>query len=86
MSNNAVEIEVTRYECGLILKYGLPFPDQADLFRVTGKVDQWHRISIDRFWLEQIVGELSWSMRKTRGESRQMELYHLCEMLDGHLR
>ena len=86
MSNNAVEIEVTGYECGLILKYGLPFPDQADLFRVTGKADQFHRISIDRNRLELIVGNLSWSMGKTRSESRQMELYHLCEMLDGHLR
>ena len=86
MSNETVEIEISGREAKLILKYGYPFPEQEVLFeRVSGKAG-WHTISIDKYWLELIVGDLCRSIKEVKSYPLIEELDALCDSLEGSLK
>ena len=80
--SDSVEIEITGREASLILKYGYPFPDQAAYFeRVAGKKG-YHQVTIGKFWLETIVGDLCRSLKEVRSSALQEELDSVCDSLE----
>lgn len=84
MSDNSgdVEVEITGREASLILKYGYPFPDQAAVLETAAGKGGYHQVTIGRFWLEVIVGDLCRSIREARSRSLQVELDSLCDVLE----
>ena len=48
MSNN-VEIEISGREAWLILKYGYPFPEQAELFKPIAKEKGYYSVKAN-YW------------------------------------
>lgn len=83
MARNDVEIESSGREATLILQYGYPFPDQVPAFEAVAETAGFHRVVIDRFWLEALVGDLSRSTREVRNPALQEELDSLCVTLEG---
>ncbi|GLS26413.1 hypothetical protein [Marinibactrum halimedae] len=81
MSEN-IEIEITGREAKLILKYGYPFPDQAEIFHPISGKSGFHVVNVDRYWLEMIVVDLCRSIREVKSESLQEELNSLCNNLE----
>mgnify|MGYP007011840777 CR=1 FL=1 len=81
-----VEVEISGREASLILRYGYPFPDQATAFEAVAGKAGFHRLMIERFWLEALVGDLSRSIKEVRGAAFQEELDSLCDTLETAMR
>ncbi len=78
----AIEIELLPEERELLLKYGSPFPDaQAQLEKLTSSPHV-EILTISRFYLNQLIGDLCYSINKrTKGEI-QRALAELCDRLE----
>ncbi|WP_152659009.1 hypothetical protein [Arsukibacterium sp. MJ3] len=85
MSEN-IEVEITGREAKLILKYGYPFPDQEKIFLPISGKSGLHLLHIDKYWLENIVGDLCRSIREVKSESLQEELDSLCDNLESSIK
>ena len=79
---DAIEIELLPEERELLLQYGYPFPDaKSQLERCASSPDV-EILTISRFYLNQMIGDLSYSINKrTKGEIRS-GLIHLCDRLE----
>ena len=66
----------------MLLQYGYPFPDaKSQLERCASNPDV-EILTISRFYLNQMIGDLSYSINKrTQGEI-QSALIHLCDCLE----
>jgi hypothetical protein len=77
-----IKIELLPEEQELLLKYGYPFePEKEQLkkFLARGEIGT---LSISPFYLEQMIGDLCYSINKrTRGRI-QNELVELCDRLE----
>ena len=85
--SNDVEIEISGREAWLILEYGYPFPEQAELFNPISKERGYYSVKVDRYWLEMILEDLCRSYREVKSASLQDELEALCDTLEvsvGH--
>jgi hypothetical protein len=83
MATEAIEIEISGREAKLILKYGYPFPDEAKLFQPFSGKAGYHTISIDKYWLEIIIGDLCRSIKEVKSHSLIDELDELCDVLES---
>ena len=81
-----IEIEITGREARLVMKYGYLFAEQAAAFEAVAGKAGYHRLVIEKFWLEMVVGDLVYSMKKTRSLSLQEELDALCGILENAMR
>lgn len=83
MDRDTIEIELLPAERALLLKYGYPFPDarsQLEAVATSGDVEV---LTISRFYLQQLIGDLCYSINKrTRGRI-QRELVELCDRLEA---
>lgn len=84
--SGGVEIEISGREASLILRYGYPFPDQVPVFEAVANKAGFHRLMIDSFWLEILVGDLSRSIKEIRSAALQEELDSLCVTLENAMR
>lgn len=84
--SGGVEIEISEREASLILRYGYPFPDQVPAFAAVAGKAGFHRLMIDNFWLEMLVGDLSRSTQEVRSAALQEELDSLCVTLETAMR
>lgn len=82
MTKEVIEIELDSREARLVLKYGYPFPEQEKLFEAVKNKSGYHKIKIDKYWLELIVGDLCRSIREVKSDALQEELDALCGHLD----
>ena len=80
--SNDVEIEITGREAKLILKYGYPFEEQAEIFKPISGKSEYHVVKINKYWLELILGDLCRSIREVKSLSLQEELDCLCDNLE----
>lgn len=80
--SESIEIEITGREAGLILRYGYPFPEEAAYFEKVAGMSGYHQVTIERFWLETIIGDLCRSVKKVRSIPLQEELNSLCDSLE----
>jgi len=81
-----VEIEITGREASLVLEYGYPFPDHATAFEKVAGKKGYHRITIETFWLEIIVGDLCSSIKQVRSMRLKEDLNALCDFLELAMR
>ena len=73
----AIEIELLPEERELLLEYGYPFADAKAQLKQYASSSDIEVLTISRFYLNQMIGDLSYSINKrTKGEI-QSALIHL---------
>lgn len=82
MPTEEIVVQISGREAYLILEYGYPFPEQAELLKPVSNQNGWHEVSIGQYWLEQIVGDLSKSVKELEDADLQQELDGLCCSLE----
>ena len=82
MSTDTINFEISGREAKLILKYGYPFPDQAELIKPFADKAGYHTIAIGKYWLEIIIGDLCRSIKEVKSRSLIDELDELCDALE----
>ena len=82
VDGNAIEIELLPEERELLLQYGYPFRDAQSQLERCASSPGVEILTISRFYLNQMTGDLSYSINKrTKGEI-QSALIHLCDRLE----
>lgn len=83
MANRSmIKIKLLPEEQMLLLKYGYPFPPQKEQLQALVARGEIGAISISPFYLDKMIGDLSYSINKrTRGRVQQ-QLIDLCERLE----
>ena len=82
MTNEAVPFDLTPREIELILKYGCPFPQEAELLRKCTAKTGWHAVRIDPYYLSMWTADLIRSAKALRSRSLLDELDALCSVLE----
>jgi hypothetical protein len=86
VDDDVIEIELLPEERGLIIEYGYPFPDaHAQLEAVASSPDV-EILTISSFYLNQLIGDLCYSINKRTKGRIQRALLELCERLEFALR
>lgn len=81
-NRSMIEIELLPEEQLLLLNYGYPFPPQREQLRALVARGEIGTISISPFYLDKLIGDLSYSINKrTRGRVQQ-QLFDLCDRLE----
>jgi hypothetical protein len=80
--DDAIEIELLPEERELLLKYGYPFQDaKAQLLKYASSSDV-EILTITPFYLNQMIGDLSYSINKRTKGKIQRSLLDLCDRLE----
>lgn len=75
-------LTLTARERKLIAKYGYPFPEAQSQLEAFAKSRKDEVIVIAPYYLEVMLGDLVYSMRKTRSTALCEELDALCKSLE----
>ncbi len=67
---------------GLLLKYGYPDPDDAEMLRASKVQNGVHVAHIDSFWLSMWIADIVRSAKKIRSQGLLEELDALCDVLE----
>ncbi len=78
----ALEIELLREERELLLKYGYPFNDARTQLEAAASSSDVEVLIISRFYLNQLIGDLSYSVNKRTKGKTQHDLNELCDRLE----
>ncbi len=78
----AIEIELLPEERELLLKYGYPFQAARSQLEACSASPDVEVLTISRFYLNQLIGDLSYSINKRTKGRIQRELIELCERLE----
>jgi hypothetical protein len=78
-------VEITPRELRLLLKYGYPFPEQEDTLRNSRAVGGYHRVRVDAYWIDLMIGDLERSAKEIRSRGLIEELDGLCCALETAL-
>lgn len=78
-----IEIELLPRERQLILEYGYPFKDEKDQLVAVATSDNPEVLVISEFYLNQMIGDLSYSINKRTKGRIQKELFELCDRLES---
>ena len=78
----AVEIELRTEERELLIKYGYPFPDAKAQLEQCASSPDIEILTISRFYLNQMIGDLSYSINERTKGSIQRALIDLCDRLE----
>ncbi len=78
----AIEIELLPEERELLLEYGYPFPDAKAQLEEHASSDDVAVLTISRFYLHQMTGDLSYSINKRAKGGIQRDLIELCDRLE----
>ena len=78
----AIEIELLPEERKLLLEYGYPFPDAKTQLQEHASSDDIEVLTISRFYLNQMIGDLSYSINKRTKGGIQRDLLELCDRLE----
>ena len=79
---DAIEIELLPEERELLLQYGYPFPDAKAQLERSASSPEVEILTISRFYLNQMVGDLSYSINKRTKGKIQRALIELCDRLE----
>ena len=75
-------LHLTQRELGLLLKYGYPDPDDAEMLRSSKVQNGVHVAHIDSFWLSMWIANIVRSAKKIRHQGLLEELDALCDVLE----
>jgi hypothetical protein len=85
-AHETVEVELSPEDRVLILQYGYPFPQIENAIRSMHGTSPVETGSLDRFYLEKLIGDLCISIKETDDEGLQHRLDDLCERLEFSVR
>ena len=77
-----IEIELLPEERELLLKYGYPFPDAKKQLQGFSSSPYVEVLTISSFYLDQMIGDLSYSINKRTKGRVQRDLHELCDRLE----
>lgn len=83
MQREVIEVELTPEERVLILRYGYPFDRIKQALAACQKSRSIEIVSLDKFELERLIGDLSKSVNEKARGSVQIALRDLCERLEA---
>ncbi|MFN6103756.1 MAG: hypothetical protein ACK5EA_04790 [Planctomycetaceae bacterium] len=83
MKHECVDIEFTPRERFLILKYGYPFEGISASLKALTKSRCVELVSVSRFELERLIGDLCASINDAKPGRLQNELFCLCDRLEA---
>jgi hypothetical protein len=78
-------LELSSREVHLLLKYGYPLPEAERPLRESRAAKGIHRVRIDAYWLEMMLGDLCRSTREQSSRGLVEELDALCDELERAL-
>ena len=78
----AIEIELLPEKRELLLQYGYPFPDAKSRLERCASSPDVEILTISRFYLNQMIGDLSYSINKRAKGRIQCALIELCDRLE----
>lgn len=80
---DAIEIQLLPQERKLLLAYGYPFENERQqLERMVKSKEVIETLVVSRFYLQQLIGNLSYSINKRTKGKLQADLNELCERLE----
>jgi hypothetical protein len=80
---DALEIELLPEERKLLLAFGYPFENERQqLERMVKSREVIETLVVSRFYLQQLIGNLSYSINKRTQGKVQADLNELCERLE----
>ena len=83
VDREAIEIELLPEERQLLLEYGYPFPDAKSQLEQCAASADIEVLTISRFYLNQMIGDLSYSINKRTKGKTQQALIELCDRLEN---
>ena len=82
-NTDLIEIELLPEERNLILEYGYPFKAEEKQLKAASSSDDIVVLKISDFYLNQMIGDLSYSINKRTKGRIQSDLFDLCERLES---
>ncbi len=83
MADDMIEMQLTPAERSLLLKYGYPFSQSEAALKACAESKEIEHVPIDRFNLEQLIGNLCYSINRSKPGRLQDELLTLCDRLEA---
>jgi hypothetical protein len=83
MAHDAIRMHLTAAERRLLLRYGYPFSESEAALEACAASHDIESVPIDRFNLEQLIGNLCYSINQTKPGPLQDELLELCNRLEA---
>ena len=83
MTDQTCKLELTPRELALLLKYGLPFDEEAEQLRSSKARNGMHVAHVDPYWISMWTADIVRSAKKIRSQSLLEELEALCDVLEN---
>ena len=83
MTDETCKLELTPRELALLLKYGLPFDEEAEQLRTSKIRNGMHVAHIDPYWISMWTADIVRSAKKIRSQSLLEALDALCDVLEN---
>jgi hypothetical protein len=83
MTDQTCKLELTPRELALLLKYGLPFDEEAEQLRSSKVRNGLHVAHVDPYWMSMWTADIVRSAKKTCSRSLLEELDALCDVLEN---
>ena len=83
MTDQTCRLELTPRELALLLKYGLPFDEEADKLRSSKIRNGMHVANVDPYLMSTWAADSVRSAKKIRSQSLLEELNALCDVLEN---
>ena len=83
MSRDGITMQLTPAERSLLLRYGYPFSQSEAALKACAERHDIESVPIDRFNLEQLIGNLCYSINRAKPGKLQNELVALCDRLEA---
>jgi hypothetical protein len=80
-----VTLELSSRERDLLLKYGYPFPNEAQRLKDSRAIKGLHHVAIGPYWIEMMIADIVRSAKKIRSRALLDELDALCDVLENTL-
>jgi len=83
MPRDMTEMTLTAKERSLLLQYGYPFEQIESALKACSKNTKIEVVPIGRFELEQLIGNLCYTINRMKSGRLQNELLDLCDRLEA---
>jgi len=83
MARDSITIRLRPAERSLLLRYGYPFEQSEAALKACAASRDIKSVPIDRFDLEQLIGNLCYSINQTKPGPLKNDLLELCKRLEA---
>jgi len=83
MARDMIELTLTPRERSMLLRYGYPFEKIHSELQARSKSKEIEVVPIDRFALEQLIGNLCYSINRMKPGGLRNDLFDLCDRLEA---